>query len=162
MILALFAAGIIGFGNFESLKFTDAFHTTVAALTFSSSSLGFSEQGKLLNSALTIASVAVIVWAFVNFQSAGHDVQHAEDFFKFMPQEEGLALKEVKVAKKSHLAGLRKIEVLQRTGTVVMGIKKGGVFELNVPMNRKLAAGTKALFLGAPSQLKEVEKEAKK
>ncbi len=67
MILILFAAGTVGFRSLESMSTPDAFHSTVSALTFSSSPQGLSPEGKLLNSALILASVAVIVWAFVNF-----------------------------------------------------------------------------------------------
>jgi len=162
MILVLFIAGMIGFNNLENLSGADSFHTTVAALTFSSHSSGFSEQGKLLNSALAIASVAVIVWAFVNFHFKGDDVSHhAQEYFKFIPKDEGLVLKEIKLAKKSHLAGMKKIEVLQKTGTVIMGIKNKNVFQLNVPFNKKLSANSKLLVMGTPSQIKEVEREAK-
>ena len=162
MIIVLFAAGIIGFSNFESLNTADAFHTTVSALTFSGNSSGFSEQGKLLNSALTLASVAVIVWAFVNFHFRGDDVSHhVTEYFKFIPKDEGLMLKEIKIAKKSHLVGLKKIDILQKTGTVVMAVKKGNAFQLNVPFDLKLAANSKVLVLGTASQFKEVEREAK-
>ncbi|MBS3133147.1 hypothetical protein J4470_03395 [Candidatus Woesearchaeota archaeon] len=163
MIIALFASGIIGFSNFESMTTKDAFHSTVAALTFSSNSSGFSEQGKLLNSALALASVAVIVWAFANFHFRGDDVSHhATEYFKFLPKDEGLVLKEIKIAAKSRLSGMKKLEVLQKTGTVVMAVKKGNAFQLNVPFDAKLAANSKVLVMGTLPQIKEVEKEAKK
>jgi len=162
MIIVLFAAGIIGFKNFENLSCVNAFHTTVSTLTFSGDSSGFSDQGKLLNSALALASVAVIVWAFINFHFRGDDASHhATEYFKFIPKDEGLMLKEIKIAKKSHLAGLKKIEVLQKTGTVIMAVKKGNAFQLNVPFDTKLAANSKVLVLGSASQFKEVEREAK-
>ena len=162
MIIVLFAAGILGFRNSEYESTVDAFHTTVAALTFSSDNSGFSDRGKLLNSALALASVAVIIWAFVNFHFRGDDVQnHTAEYFKFIPKGEGLVLKEIKISRKSHLAGMKKIELLQKTGTVVMGIKKGNAFQLNIPFNKRLAANSRILVLGAPSQLKEVEREAK-
>ena len=163
MIIALFASGIIGFSNFESMTTKNAFHSTVAALTFSSNSSGFSEQGKLLNSALALASVAVIVWAFANFHFRGDDVSHhATEYFKFLPKDEGLVLKEIKIAAKSRLSGMKKLEVLQKTGTVVMAVKKGNAFQLNVPFDAKLAANSKVLVMGTLPQIKEVEKEAKK
>ncbi len=153
---------MMGFNSFENMSGPDAFYTTVSALTFSGDNSGFSEQGKLLNSLLAIASVAVIVWAFANFHYKSDDVDnHAQEYFKFIPKGEGLVLKEIKLAKKSHLAGMKKIEVLKKTGTVVMAIKSKNVFQLNIPFNKKLTAGSKALFMGTPSQLKEVEREAK-
>ncbi len=163
MLIVLFAGGMIGFRSLESVPAADAFHLTVSALTFSSDSSGFSAQGKLLNSALALASVAVIAWALINFhhQNSAESTK-AEEYFKLMPQDEGLVLKEIRIEAKSHLAGLRKVQILQKTGTVVLGIKKGGIFELDVPMNREIAAGSTMLALGAESQLKEVEKEAKK
>jgi len=161
MLLALVIAGIIGYGNTENLKSVESFHTTIGSLTFSGDSSGFSEQGKLLSTALTLASVAVIVWAFVNFHHTGTASDQATDFFKFIPQDEGLVLKEIKIAKKSHLAGLTKIKILQKTGTVVFAVKKGNSYGLNIAFNKKLTAGSKALFLGTSSQLKEVEREAK-
>lgn len=163
MLIALFAGGIIGFSSLEGASKEDAFHLTVSALTFSSDSSGFSAQGKLLNSALALASVAVIAWALINFHHhASAESTKAEEYFKLMPQDEGLVLKEIKVEAKSHIAGLRKVQILQKTGTVVLGVKKGNVFELGVPMNRALAVGSTMLILGSESQLKEVEKEAKK
>ena len=162
MVIVLFAAGIIGFRNFESFSGADAFHTTVAALTFSGSSSGFSEQGKLLHSVLALASVAVIVWAFVNFHFRGDDdTHHVAEYFKVIPKDENLILKEIKIAKKSHLAGMKKMDVLQKIGVVVMAIKQGSVFQLNIPFQKKLTANSKILVLGSPSQLKEVEREAK-
>ncbi len=163
MLIALFSGGIIGFKSLESASTTDAFHFTVSALTFSSNSAGFSAQGKLLNSALALASVAVIAWTFINFHHQSQaESGKAEEYFKLMPQDEGLVLKEIKVEAKSHLAGLKKVQILQKTGTVVLGLKKGGSFELGVPMTREIAAGSSMLVLGSESQLKEVEKEAKK
>lgn len=163
MLIALFAAGIMGFSSIENVPKADAFHLTVSALTFSSSNSGFSAQGKLLNSALALASVAVIAWALINFHHNNQaDSSKAEEYFKLMPQDEGLVLKEIKIEAKSHLAGLKKVQILQKTGTVVLGVKKGSIFELDVPMSREIAAGSTVLFLGAESQLSEVEKEAKK
>jgi len=163
MLIVLFFAGQVGFQTIENIKGTDAFHLTVSALTFSSNSEGFSDRGKLLNSALSIASAAVIVWAFVNFHFRGDDAQHhAEQYFKFIPKDEGLVLKEIKIAKNSHLAGVKKIHVLQKTGTVVMAIKKGNSFRLNIPFTQSLTANSKVLVLGSATQLKEVEREAKK
>lgn len=163
MLIVLFVGGIIGFGSLEGASKADAFHLTVSALTFSSNSSGFSVQGKLFNSALAIASVAVIAWALINFHRNNQaDSSKAEEYFKLMPQDEGLALKEIKIEAKSHLAGLRKVQILQKTGTVVLGVKKGSVFELGVPMERVMAAGSTLLILGSELQLKEVEKEAKK
>lgn len=163
MLIALFAGGIIGFSSLENLSTVDAFHTTVSALTFSSDSSGFSAQGKLLNSALALASVAVIAWVLINFYHQNQtESTKAEEYFKLMPQDEGLVLKEIKIEAKSHLAGLRKVQVLQKTGTVVLGVKKGGIFEIGVPMERVMAAGSSILILGSELQLKEVEKEAKK
>ena len=163
MLIALFAGGIIGFRNIESVSDVDAFHLTVSALTFSSSSSGFSAQGKMLNSALALASAAVIAWAFINFHHHNQaDSSKAEEYFKLMPQDEGLALKEIKIEARSHLAVLRKVQILQKTGTVVLGVKKGSLFELGVPMETVMATGSSMLILGSESQLKEVEKEAKK
>ncbi len=163
MLIVLFAGGIIGFSSLESASTVDAFHLTVSAITFSSDSSGFSAQGKLLNSALALASVAVLAWAFINFHhQSSKESTKAEEYFKLMPQDEGLVLKDVKIEAKSHLAGLRKVQLLQKTGTVVLGVKKGNVFELGIPMNRVLAAGSTILILGSESQLREVEKEAKK
>ncbi len=163
MLIALFAGGIIGFSSLENLPTVDAFHLTVSALTFSSDSSGFSAQGKLLNSALALASAAVIAWTLVNFHHNNQaDSSKAEEYFKLMPQDEGLVVKEIRVEAKSHLAGLRKVQILQKTGTVVLGIKKGSVFELDVPMSRQITEGSTLLILGAESQLREVEKEAKK
>ncbi len=163
MLIVLFAGGIIGFNSLENLSKADAFHMTVSALTFSSNSSGFSAQGKLLNSALALASVAVIAWALINFNHhASTELTTAEGYFKLIPQDEGLVLKEIKVEAKSHLSGLRKVQILQKTGTVVLGVKKGAVFGLDVPMNREVAAGSTILIMGSELQLKEVEKEAKK
>src|SRR3989338_8480112 len=163
MIIVLFGAGILGFRNFESIATADAFHATVSSLTFSSDSSGFSAQGKLLNSALALASVAVIAWSLINFHHhSSTESTKAEEYFKLMPQDERLVLRELKIEAKSHLAGLRKVQILQKTGTVVLGVKKGNVFELGVPMNRELAVGSTMLVLGSESQLREVEKEAKK
>ena len=159
MIIVLFGAGILGFRNFESIATADAFHATVSALTFSSDSSGYSQQGKLLNSALALASVAVIVWAFVNFhRHSGQPEQSAADYFKLMPQDEGLVLQEVSAARKSAFAGKTKLAVLQQTGVLVMGVKSGKAFQLNIPFERRIGANSKMLVLGTESQIRNAEK----
>ena len=160
MLLALTFAGVIGFSNLENMGVADSFHATVANLTFSGNPEGFSNQGKLLATALTLASVTVIVWAFVNFHST--DVsQQPGDYFKFIPQDEGLLMKEIKIAGKSHLAGLKKIDILQKTGTVVFGLKTANTFRLSVPFEKRIPGNSRILVLGNSLQLKEVEKEAR-
>ncbi|MBI2663780.1 hypothetical protein HYX10_00370 [Candidatus Woesearchaeota archaeon] len=162
MVLVLLIAGVIGFNSSENITGMDAFHATVAALTFSSDSTGYTDQGRLLNSALALASAAVIVWAFVNFhvRSADADSQ-ASEYFKFIPKGEGLIMKEILIAKKSHMAGKKKLEVLQKTGTVVMGVKKADSFQLNVPFTQAVTANSRILAMGTASQIKELEREAK-
>ena len=160
MLLVLVSGGVTGFSNFEDKGFADAFHATVASLTFSVNPEGFSSQGKLLATSLTLASVGVLLWAFANFHSSDLS-QNPGDYFKLIPQEDGLYIKEIKIAAKSHLAGLKKIDILQKTGTVVFGIKNSGGFRLSVPFEKKITGNSRILVLGNVSQLKEVEKEAK-
>ena len=160
MLLTLTLAGVMGFSNIENMGVVDAFHATVSSLTFSGNVEGFSDHGRLLSTALTLASAGVIVWAFVNFHSSDIS-QNPGDYFKFIPQEEGLLMKEIKIAGKSHLAGLKKIDILQKTGTVVFGIKSSNTFRLSIPFEKKIPGNSRILVLGSSSQLKEVEKEAR-
>src|SRR3972149_1084152 len=96
MAIALLAGGIIGYQSTESLSLIDAFHTTISTLTFSENSASFSAQGKLLHSALSIATVAVIIWAFINFHSQNNiNTEKTEEYFKLIPQDERLMLREI-------------------------------------------------------------------
>jgi hypothetical protein len=160
MIVVLLAAGITGFRAFESMPMADSVYSTVSAVTFSSSTAGFSAEGKLLNTALALASVAVIIWAFVNFHqhTRGNETSPTE-YFRLMPQDEGLVLREIKASK--GIAGKTKLAMLQQTGVLVMAVKKGKSFQLNVPFERKITSGSAILVLGTELQISEVEKAKK-
>ena len=160
MLLVFLFGGIVGFSNFENMGRIEAFHTTIATLTFSGDSSGFSNQGKLFSSILRIASVGVIVWSFVNFHLSDISGDPGR-YFRFIPQDEGLVMREMKINAKSRLAGLKKIEILQKTGTVIFGLKSTNSFRLSVPFEKKIAANSRVLVMGTNLQLKDFEKKAK-
>jgi len=162
-ILILFIAGTLGFSQLEGVAGTDAFHMTVSAVTLSGNA-GLSDDGKFLQSALALAAVGVIVWGFVHFHHAilQWQIPEAAKLFKFIPEGEDLVMKEITVAPGSHLVGMRKIDVLKQTGTIIFGIKKKDSYALTIPFSKKLSADMTFLALGNISQLKDVAREAKK
>ena len=159
MIVSLVVAGVLGFSRFEGFSVADSFHSTISALTFSGDSSSFSAQGRLFGTALAISSVAVIVWAFVNFHRHASAVPHGvDDYFRFMPPDEGLVIKAVKASSGNGLAGRTKLAILKGTGAVVFGVAKNGVFELDVPMTRRVPKNSGVLLLGNAVQLKKLGK----
>jgi hypothetical protein len=164
MVAVLFGAGLIGFQSFEGLGVHESFYTTVSVLTFTGAD-GLSGQGRLLASFLSLGAVAVLVWAFVNLHhKPTHKVdvsEEIEDFFKFMPPNQKLAIKDVQVARKSRIAGKRKSDILRLTGSVVFAVKKGAVYDVNVPFSQRIKGGSKVLVMGNQKQIKDFEKEGK-
>ena len=164
VVLVLFFGGMTGFRNSENITTAESFHAAVAALTFSSDGSGYSEQGKMLNSILSLASIIMILWLLVNLR--GSDAPEfkgsAEDYFRLLPQDEDLILKEVRISAKSETSGKSKFQILERSGSMVMAVKKTRAFQLNVPFEKKLPAGTTVLAFGTESQLREFEKLARK
>lgn len=159
MIIAIVVAGVFGFSRFEGFSVADSFHVTIAALTFSGGSSSFSSQGRLLDTSLAVASVAVIVWAFVNFHRHSSPIpQDVDDYFRFMPPDEGLVLKVVKASSGNGLAGRTKLAILKGTGSVVFGVAKNGFFELDVPMTKRIPKNSGVLLLGNVVQLKKLGK----
>ena len=165
VILILFFGGITGFRNSEDLTTADSFHAAVAALTFSSDGSGYSERGKMLNSILSLASIIVMIWLFVNLRGGSDAPEfkgNVEDRFRLLPQDEDLILKEVRMSAKSEMSGKSKFQILEMSGSMVMAVKKGGAFQLNVPFEKKFPTGTTVLAFGTESQLREFEKLARK
>ena len=50
---------------------------------------------------------------------------------------------------------LRKIDVLNKFGVVVIGVEKGKTFDVNVPFAAKLKKGSSVVVMGAETQIKE-------
>ena len=164
MIAVLFFGGMAGFSNYEGFGAADSFHAVVGALTFSGSS-DYSDRGRMLNSVLSLASVAIIAWAFANMRGSSAPEEPEGDMrnsFNIVPHDEGIIVKEVRILAGSSMAGKTKIHVLEKSGSLVMAIKKKREFKLSVPFDKKLSAGTSVLAFGTQSQIKDFEMRARK
>ena len=159
VILALTISGTIGYSTIEKMSAIDAFHTTIASVTFSNDASSFSSQGKLLNTALALASTGLILWAFVNFHTPANMPEKKE--FSIIPPGEGIVLREILIGKKSRFAGKKKIDFLQETGTMILAIKQKQNYAPNVQFDKKLMPGMKALVMGTEKQVLSAEKAAK-
>ncbi len=164
VIIVLLMVGSVGFSLSESISPTDGFHNAIQAITFSSNTHEYSSEGRLLNSALALASVVLIIWGFVNFHYNRSDqrTDTAQDYFKLAPSDEGLVLKEITLAKGSKFANKTKMDILRERGVVVFGVKQKSNYTLNVPLDKKLTGGTIIIALGTPTQLGSFQREVSK
>lgn len=157
-LVAVAILGVIGYILLEKMPFPDAFLSTVSVMATVGIPAGLSTAGKLFTAALVIASVAVIINAIANFFAKPDDEEELLTGF-FSSPSEGMIMKEVKIGKGSPLAGLTKSQVLQNYGAVIVGVKNKAGFDVDVPLNMKVKAGSSVLLLGSPAALLRVERK---
>ncbi|MBN2454233.1 hypothetical protein JXB11_01675, partial [Candidatus Woesearchaeota archaeon] len=84
------------------------------------------------------------------------------DLFETLENKD-LRLALAKTPKNKEFSNMRKIDILEKFGLIVMAVeKKNNRFQVQVPFNKKIGAGTKVIVLGTDLQLKIFEKSEKR
>lgn len=168
-LVAVIVLGTAGYTLLEKMPFQDALLSTVSVMATVGAPPSLTAAGKLFTAALIVASVGVLVAAFVKFFSPPlkEEEETLTGFFSTTPQtgtglqRENLIMKELKVGSGSPLAGLQKRQVLEKYGVVVVGAKRKSGFDINVPMTAKVKSGSTVLLLGTPATILGVERRRK-
>lgn len=162
-LVAVLAVGTVGYVLVEKMRFPDALLSAVSVMATVGMPQGLTSVGKIFTAALIIASVSIIVTAVYRFFSP--PVEDGEEalsgFFSSAPQSESLIMKELKVGRGSPLAGLQKAQVIRKCGVVVVGIKRKGGFDIDVPPGSRIKSGSAVLVLGSPATILGVERKRK-
>lgn len=162
-LVAVLAVGTAGYVLVEKMQLPDALLSAVSVMATVGVPDGLTSAGKLFTTALVIASVSIIVTAVYRFFNP--PVEEGEEalsgFFSSTPQSENLVMKELKIGSKSPLAGLQKGQIIQKYGVVVVGIKRKGGFDINVPLTARVKRGSSVLVLGSPATILGVERKRK-
>ena len=159
-LLIVLLLGTFGFITIEKMKLPDALLSAVSVMSLADIPAGMSPMGKLFTTALIIGSISIIVagiYAMLNPPAQQDEM--LTNFFGTSPEQENLMMKEVKVDKRSPLAGRQKAQILESHGLVVVGIKSKGGFDVNVPLKTRIKSGSSALLLGTPAAIIRLEKK---
>ncbi len=162
-LVAVLAVGTVGYVLVEKMQFPDALLSAVSVMATVGVPQDLTPAGKLFTTALIIASVSIIITAVYRFFSP--PVEESEEalsgFFSSAPQSENLIMKELSIGSKSPLAGLQKAQVIRKYGVVVVGIKRKGGFDIDVPPGSRIKSGAAVLVLGSPASILGVERKRK-
>ena len=162
-LVAVLVLGTTGYMAIEKMPLPAAFSSTVSVMATVGMPQNISSSGQLFTTALIIAAIGVWVAFFVKFFTPG--VKEQEDtltgFFGPEAGNENLMMKEVKVGSGSALAGLKKSQILERYGTVVVGIKRKSGFDINLPLTARVKSGSTVLLLGSPATIMGAERKRK-
>ncbi|MBI2176669.1 two pore domain potassium channel family protein [Candidatus Woesearchaeota archaeon] len=162
-LVAVLAVGTVGYVLIEKMQFPDALLSAVSVMATVGIPEGLTAAGKLFTTALIIASVSIIITAVYRFFNP--PVEEGEEalsgFFSQAPQPENLLMKELSITGKSPLAGLQKGQIIQKYGVVVVGVKRKGGFDINVPLTARVKSGSSVIVLGSPATILGVEKKRK-
>ena len=159
-LLTVVLLGTFGFITIEGMKLPDALLSAVSVMSLAGIPDGLSQMGKLFTTALIVGSISVIVagiYAMLN--PPAQEDEMLTNFFGNSPGQEDLMMKEVKIDKRSPLAGRQKAQILESHGLVVVGIKSKGGFDVNVPLKTRIKSGSSALLLGTPAAIIRLEKK---
>lgn len=162
-LVAVLALGTVGYVLVEKMQFPDALLAAVSVMATVGVPQSLTSAGKLFTTALVIASVSIIITAVYRFFNP--PVEEGEEalsgFFSSAPQSENLIMKELSIGSKSPLAGLQKGQIIQKHGVVIVGIKRKGGFDINVPLAARVKSGSSVLVLGSPATIIGVERKRK-
>ena len=162
-LVAVLAVGTVGYLLVEKMQLPDALLSAVSVMATVGVPQNLTATGKLFTTALIIASVSIIITAVYRFFSP--PVEEGEEalsgFFGQAPQSENLIMKELSISSKSPLAGLQKGQIIQKYGVVVVGVKRKGGFDINVPLNSRVKSGSAVIVLGSPATILGVERKRK-
>ena len=161
-LLIVLLLGTIGYALVERMKLPDALLSAVSVMSLSDVPTGISPMGKLFTTALIIGSISIIVAGIYRMLNPpSQEDEMLTDFFGTSSNQENLMMKELKVDKRSPLAGHQKAQILEKHGLVVVGVKHKGGFDVNVPLRMKVKSGSSVLVLGTPAALLNAEKKRK-
>ena len=162
-LVAVLVLGTFGYVLIEKMPLPDAALSAVSVMTTTGAPQNLSASGKLFTAALIIASIGLIIAALTRFfgPPARNEEEMLTSFFGTTQQGQSLIMKEVNATSGSPLAGLQKSQVLQKYGVVVVGVKHKGGFDIDVPLNMRIKAGSTVLLLGTPATIIGVEKRRK-
>lgn len=162
-LVAVLVVGTVGYAIIEKMQFLDALLSTVALMGTIAMPQNLTAAGKLFTIALIIASFSIILTAIFRFfhPPVEEDEEALSGFFGSAPQSENLIMKELSISSKSPLAGLQKGRIIQRYGVVVVGIKRKGGFDINVPLAARVKRGSSVIVLGSPATILGVERKRK-
>ena len=163
-LVAVLVLGTFGYVLIEKMPFADAALSAVSVMTTTGAPQNLSASGKLFTAALIIASIGIIVSALLKFfgPQARNEDEMLTGFFGTSPQDQSLIMKEVKVNSGSSLAGIRKSQIIQNYGVIVVGVKRKGGFDINAPLSMRVKAGSTVLLLGTPAMIMGVERKKKR
>ena len=159
-VCAMVVIGVLGYAYIEKMAPPDALLTTVSVMTTAGAPHTLSQQGKLFTSALILMSVGLLIAAvaqLLNPKPTGEE-ELLTGFFGGNGDEK-MVMKELAVSKASPCANKRKADIIQKHGVVVVGIKRKGGFDIDVPLSAKIPAGSSVLVLGSPATILGVEKK---
>ena len=161
-LLIVLLLGTVGYALVERMKLPDALLSAVSVMSLADIPSGMSPIGKLFTTALIIGSISIIVAGiYTLINPPAQEDEMLTNFFGSSKEQENLMMKEVKVDKRSQLAGKQKVQILEKYGLVVVGIKHKGGFDVDVPLRTRIKSGSSILVLGTPAALLNAEKKSK-
>ena len=161
-LLVVLFLGTTGFSVMERMKLPDALLSAVSVMTLADIPSGLSPMGKLFTVAIVLGTLTIIisgVYRKLNPQE-GQD-ETLTNFFGSGSGQQDIIMKELKIDKRSQLAGRQKAQILEKHGLVVVGVKHKGGFDVDVPLKMKVNNGSSILVLGTPAAVLAAEKKSK-
>lgn len=155
-VLAVLVLGTVGYAVIGNMSLVDAVFSTVSVVATVNTPEGLSDSGKLFTAALLIVSIGVWITAVVRFLNPPVEGEDVLTGF-FAPEQEGFIMKEIRIG--SSLAGMRKAQILQQHGVIVVGVKKKSGFDIDAPATMRVKKGSSVLVMGAPAAIIGLEKK---
>jgi hypothetical protein len=154
-LVAVLVLGVLGYVFIEDMDLGNAFFSAVLVMSTTGSPLGLSTAGKIFTATLILATLSLAIIGLSKILNPKEEEMQTLTDFSVPGGDESMMM-EFKVGKA--LAGMKKQEILENHGAIVIGVKHRGGFDINIPLNFKLVSGSSVLMMGSPAALIKIGK----
>ena len=160
-LLVVLSLGTTGFMVIERMRLPDALLSAVSAMALADIPDGLSQMGKLFTVAVVLGSITVIIAGIYRLLNQQGQDDTLTNFFGTEQGRQDIMMKEIKIDKRSPLAGCQKAQILEKHGLVVVGVKHKGGFDVDIPLKMRVKSSSSILVLGTPAAIMAAERKGK-